>query len=218
MTLLPPDRVGLARELEDCATLAHDLARDLVLALARDLDRDRAGALALARALASGFDPIVGSIAALDLGRPMARALDRHRAPLRALACALECPPDLPLGRGLDRDLARTRGLVVLFDRLRRDAGQVADEFAAAPESGGDGNVGSWPVGMARWTTGCAARILPAAHRARWQQEWESELAELAGQGATRRQQLDYGLQVLFNAFSLRRAVGSPVAQRAKDG
>jgi hypothetical protein len=112
-----------------------------------------------------------------------------------------------------------------LLDALRPvilDVHRLIKLFPADPErtfpERGDADLRNRPCRSARWVTGRAVWLLPPTHRPRYAEEYARELADLAAENATRRQQLDYGLQVLFNAFSLRRAVGKPVAQQAKDG
>ena len=176
------------------------LARDLVLALDHArfiaLDRPRARARALDRAHARALD-LVGT---LDLGR--ARALARNLAFARARALDRDHAPVLHVrdrGRALDRALDHAHGCAVALvsaldhdrtfgrSRARREAGRVA--YSAA-----------------RLLVG-AARLLPAADRARYAEEYRSELWELARAGAGRPGQLGYALRQLHSAPRTGRAL-----------
>ena len=55
-----------------------------------------------------------------------------------------------------------------------------------------------------------AAWLLPAGERARYGEEYRSELHDLAGAGAGRRQQLAYAVRLLVRAMPLRLAVLAP--------
>jgi hypothetical protein len=221
MTYPPPSIRALARDLADNLDLARNLAAGLADGLALDLDLDLARALAdnldLACGLADdlelacnvGAGPVLDFADHLELARAHAHNFADHLADSFAVGLILDLDLDIARNRG------RARYLVAALEQVRWVVLPSIKELAtSAPVSTA---VRSRPAAMACRATGWAVRILPAAHRARWQKEYESELAELVAQGATRRQQIDYGLQVLFNAFSLRRAVAKPLPSPAKD-
>ena len=63
---------------------------------------------------------------------------------------------------------------------------------------------------LARRLVAVAARHLPAAERARYSEEFRSELAEIARAGGGRRAQLAYGARQVMSAVRLRAALRSP--------
>lgn len=59
----------------------------------------------------------------------------------------------------------------------------------------------------ARWLIGLALRVIPAAERARYAEEWRGELWDLAAGPARRRRQIAHALRTVACAWSQRRAV-----------
>lgn len=68
---------------------------------------------------------------------------------------------------------------------------------------------------MAGRLVGVAARLLPAADRARYGEEYRSELWDLASADAGRRAQLGYAFRQLLAAVPLRAAVLTPRRKNA---
>ena len=66
------------------------------------------------------------------------------------------------------------------------------------------------PAPSARRLVGVACWLLPARARARYGEEWRSELHDLAAEGAGRCRQLGYAVRLLAGALRLRRAVLAP--------
>ena len=60
-----------------------------------------------------------------------------------------------------------------------------------------------------------AAWLLPAGERARYGEEWRSELHDLAASGEGRRRQLGYAVRLLAGTLRLRRAVLAPRHEKA---
>ncbi len=158
---------------------ARDLARDLdracdhVGALACDLDR--ACDHARARGLAHGRRALIRA-------RAQARVLDLARELDRADDLAHDLTRVLDLARDLDaaRDLAY---------HLVKVLGQAA-ELARGRTAGDRGQRG--PGRVAPWAgrlLAAAARLLPAADRARYGEEYRSELWEIAHARQSRRRQ-----------------------------
>ena len=119
-------------------------------------------------------------VSALDYAR--ARDMDPFSAPVRYRS-------DSARGRDRDRALAHARVLACARARGRRAAGVVPSA-----------------AGLLTF----AARLLPTADRARYGEEYQSELWDLARSGAGRLRQLGYGLrqlrQALAAGFALRSA------------
>jgi WhiB family transcriptional regulator, redox-sensing transcriptional regulator len=70
------------------------------------------------------------------------------------------------------------------------------------------------PVRWAGRLAGMAAQVLPAEHRARYQEEFAGELYELAEAGAPRRRQLAHALRLVDRAWILRAELRVPVRVR----
>jgi hypothetical protein len=175
-----------------------------VLDFVRDLDRDRARDL----------------VRALDLIR------DRDRA--RPLVCGhvLACARDLDLGHGrdlnLDHDLDLIRDLVRELDvDLDRDfdlgrAHDVANDLVTVLRHCGERGVfGSDALEtdvhrlspMADRIARQAVKVLPVAHRFRYEEEFRGDLASIAQDGASRPQQFGYAIRVLSRGLMLRAAL-----------
>lgn len=191
--------------------LARDLDRDLAGARARDLDReldrDLAHALdhadALARALDHAHSLAAERIRSLaeDLVRVLARARNlacartRARNLIRALDRALGRARALnrELGREPNRDLGQTRNLVQALVNLVRSRGAADDESGAGPA----------PGRVPRGLVAMAVQVLPMQDRDRYREEFRADLHELHRP----RQQLGMALRVLTSALGLRRAL-----------
>ena len=180
--------------------------RELTAALADDLRR--------IRELAAEFEPALGGRAATLLHGLVDRLdlvlvddLD-HLTRARALA------------RRLAEDLDRFRALSDEFVEAR----QRADTHRAAPGRPGSPippAAGSAPVvAPARAAAGLVAqavRALPAAHRARWREEFDAELEELAAGAVSRWGQVGHAARLACRVWLLRRALltRAPAVDRA---
>ncbi|WP_207400549.1 hypothetical protein [Actinomadura roseirufa] len=210
----------------------RDRARGLISALeltcgpVRDLDRD----LDRVHATARGLDPCPAHHLAHDLAglggvaRVLARVRGLARDLTEALNRALDCAFDLT--RDFDRD--RDRGLAGILTRtLARALGLArgcheelisavgcARRLMARPQarslprpasaSRPREQAGVVVTGAAARTAAWAVRVLPAADRPRYSDEFRSELWELAAAGAGRREQFRYAARLLTRAPSLR--------------
>lgn len=78
------------------------------------------------------------------------------------------------------------------------------------------------PAGRATpWTSAVrltlvSVRVLPAADQARYAEEWQAELYELAFSGASRWAQLIYALRILNEAWVLRAELKAPAPERVR--
>jgi hypothetical protein len=178
---------------------ARELARDLRVALDftrifayelgadRDLVRARRLALDLGSALAEERD--VDRV--LSLVAKIGDAVNRTVAHEHALGC----DPD----RNLNEALSLTDTLSIAFTSAR-------DYAASANGRRGPGRV----VPSAAGLLAAAVRLLPAADRGRYDEEYRSELWDLAQAGAGRLGQLRYALCQLRNALPTSSALGLP--------
>ena len=172
--------------------------RELVVALADDLRQ--------IRELAAEFEPALDGRAAtlLDglvngLDPVLVDDLD-HSARARSLA------------RRLAMDLDRFRALSDEFVEAR----QRADTHLAPSHPV---SATAPPVAPARAAAGLVAqavRALPATHRARWREEFDAELEELAAAATSRRAQIGHATRVAGRVWFLRRALlaRTPAADR----
>jgi hypothetical protein len=149
-------------------------------------------ARALARTLTRAF--------ALDLDRAVAtaRALDLDLDPARAIARA----------RHLDRSRQMSRGpahghrpAVTHPDSLDRSPEHRQDDAAAR-------RPGLKPARNARRAVGLAVRLLPAANRPRYREEFLAELADVTGN----RQRASHLVRVLCTTWTLRRELSTDKA------
>jgi hypothetical protein len=67
----------------------------------------------------------------------------------------------------------------------------------------------------AAWVAGMAARLLPARHRARYAEEYRSELFELAAAREPRRCQVLFAVRLLRTAPTLRLELRAPRQRKA---
>lgn len=223
----PPQRRSIRDiRLERALARAHRLAGDLArasdsagdLALASDFARD------FARELADALDrdltfARIGGVAhanARNLGRALVRASDRTSDLVSDLVRARERASGLPVDRARDLAavLALSEDLIRALDRARDRAIAPAGQEGV----GGGSAVGQTAVRVAptaKRLAGAAARLLPAGDRARFAEEFGSELWEIARAGGRRRRQLMYAARQVGSAWRLRRALRVPRRQGA---
>jgi hypothetical protein len=195
----------LALDLEAARDHARTNAPDH--ALDRDLDRDLDRALDRALGLAHTLDR--------DRDRGLYLELDHALEYVLAVVLAIDSDPDY--SRNLERIRAGARDLAQDLHLIRRLIRVQATEYqesiprsAESPE----------PVRVRRVTAsavrlaGAAARLLPAGERARFGEEYRSELWDLAQAGAGRRQQLGYATRQLGRTAPLRLAVLAPRSRK----
>jgi hypothetical protein len=72
------------------------------------------------------------------------------------------------------------------------------------------------PVRAARRVAGLAARVLPAMHRARYRDEYRSELHDIASTGASWLEQVAYAIRLLNRSWELRYELRRPAARRVR--
>jgi hypothetical protein len=180
-------------------TLAVDLARNLAHAI--DLARDAERAIDLARALTRAHDcdrDLALAINGADaLVRALCDAISRATVSGRALDRAGASALDRSYARAIDRTLSKAYTIlnsVIL-------AGAFAQGATAAPAAA-EGQVRV--TGPARRLTTVAAWLAPAASRARYEEEYYSELQDLASAGAGRYRQVLHATRVLRCAVPLR--------------
>jgi hypothetical protein len=197
---------------------ANGLARDLVVAYNRDLARVRAvdldyaldldHAVDSARAIHRAIDYVCGfgqfdRSADLALRRELDSARDLAHALGRDLnRCCLDSTLAAHHRRALDRANNRARVLA-------RDLDRTCDRARA--RANGCGQPGARRVApSARRLAVAAARLLPAPERARYDEEFRSELWEIAQAGGRRREQLAYAVRQLVAARPLRAGLRVP--------
>jgi hypothetical protein len=183
-------------------------ARSLVLA--RDRARDLVLAIDLARLDTCGRGLPDDLHRALTAARALADDLDRADEPDRALVAARALADDLDraddLGGADARALVAARQVVAALDLNR-----ARDLPASAPGH----RFGNRRSPAARRLLAAAARMLPAGDRARYAEEFGSELAEIALAGGGRRVQLAYAARQVMSVVRLRAALASPRRRRA---
>jgi hypothetical protein len=201
------------RELDRALVQALNRARALDYQLPRTRIRELTAALAddlrQIRELAAEFEPSLDGRAATLLHGLVDRLevvlvddLD-HLTRARTLA------------RRLAEDLDRFRALADEFveARLKADTHRAVPSplEAATPLVGS-----SAPARMAAGLVAQAVRALPAAHRARWREEFDAELEELAMAAASRWSQVGHASRVAGRVWLLRRALltRTPAADR----
>jgi hypothetical protein len=183
--------------------VARRLSRDLAGTLRRVNKRDRFRALGRDWDLITALDLAFTLVAALDFTLGRARDLDLD------LDHALSLIVTLDRLRELDRGDAHMHGPDLDHALLRAHEleGLLAHASAAA-SSGGPSHV---PMRLAWRLTAFAAGFLPSVERARYGEEFGSELVEIALAGGGCRAQLVYGARtVLSSAWQLRAALRSP--------
>jgi hypothetical protein len=106
----------------------------------------------------------------------------------------------------LPRSRALARRLAADLDRFR----SLADEVVAAWEQADTYRrpaLMAGPAGVAAGLVAQAVRVLPADHRARWREEFDAELRELADTAVSRWAQVGHAVRVTGRAWLLRRAL-----------
>ena len=184
-----------ARDIDRAIAIAHVLAD--YLGDARELNIDRAIAIAL------------------DLARAVGTAHDRARDPalkgalFRVLRVALVAGDAIAAARGLDPAWANDPALNRDFDLALARTLEVAGALTSIDgrrEGGGASRVAP----MAGRLLGAAARLLPARERARYAEELQSELWQIARVGGGRRRQLAYAARQVMAAPRLRAGLRVP--------
>lgn len=205
--------------------LTDDRANRLAQALVHDLDLTRSYILDLALTCADDYDrdEVLKLAGTLDSILADASVLAdnpiRHFSVVRNLANEL-APIHFDANDRArlvsyrnERARGRARDLDRGFIHVRSLADELADELARArPGTRTAGASGQRKVkGIAPWAASllaAAVRLLPAADRARYAEEYLSELWDLAQSGARRRRQLGYALRQFRSApllgFALR--------------
>ena len=146
----------------------------------------------------STADPWLFEARDLALDLALARDLDRRRAGARELA------RDLGRARGRARDLTQDRDLA-------RDLAGNLDRALGLRHGLARGQRRAKHVVLpAAHLVAVAARLVPAADRARYAEEYRSELWDLAHTGAGRWPQLRYALRQLCNASRTSSALRAP--------
>lgn len=205
-----------------------DDPRARALAYALDLARYRARALDRARDRAFDFARAFD----FDFARARASLLDLDRASAFNLVTNLDlvthrvCDLADDLASASDREVASTDAL----DRVRinRGARDLADALGIARDCARDfanalGCVGATQgqPGVGRVTPSAArllaaaARLLPAADRARYAEEYQSELWEIAHAGQPRRRQLHYASRQVVSSLHMRVELLAPRRRKA---
>ena len=158
----------------------------------RDRDLDLPNALDRTRDLVSAFDRARAGISTLlnDLSRVSIRARD--------LAVVRQ------------RDDESTRVINLVRD-LNLDGNRDSDLAGTVQEQDREGRVAP---SAGRLLT-AAAKLLPAADRARYAEEYRSELWEIAHAGQPRRRQLHYASRQLVSSWRLRAELRVPRPRKA---
>jgi hypothetical protein len=112
-------------------------------------------------------------------------------------------------------DLKRGRELIKALGQARELAVGLMDEGAWPTGKSGTRACSRRVTPSARRLVAVAARLLPAADRARYGEEYHSELWDLAAAGAGRRQQIGYAARQLYSAVPVHFAILSPRRRKA---
>jgi hypothetical protein len=157
-------------------------------------------------------------------------ALDCARTIDCALAQAVDLDVDVDLTFAFAKTLDRTHTLVMHLDSaLAADADgdldstvtevvsalEALSRVAPAPTKA-HGETQVKTVRLAGRLVQFATRALPPQHRARYRDEYRSELFELAAAGTSGRGQLIYALRLLDRAWVLRAELRESVARKAR--
>lgn len=200
------------RDLDRALVRALNRARALDYQLPRTRIRELTAALAddlrQVRELAGEFEPALDGRAATLL-HGLVNRLDvvlvddlDHLTRARMLA------------RRLAEDLDRFRALADEFVEARRQAD--THRFTRSRPPAATVPVVA-PAGAAAGLVAQAVRALPAAHRARWREEFDAELEELAASAVSRWGQVGHATRLACRVWILRRALltRSPAGDRA---
>lgn len=182
---------------------ARNLDRALADACASASARDLALRLASTGGAAIHLTSASDTVRDRDLARALHLEVDRILAHERDFARDLGRDLDLfvsiSLGRELARDFARARDLAL----------RLASALDSTSTSGRDSKARR-VAPLAAGLLVAAARLLPAADRIRYAQEYQSELIELAWSGVGRWRQARYALSRIHGAPQMRFALRSP--------
>jgi hypothetical protein len=190
---------GLSRVIEYCHEHAAELRNELLVGRLRDAELLAMFTARTIQQIGAGGD----AAAALEL----ARAARTAKKLARELAAA-------------QRDaMPRTKLEFALGDIFIRPE-EEAEKVAAAPDDDRRQEPLLVPEQLARRPVepsasagrllAAATRVLPAADQDRYSREFESELWDLAAQGASRSEQLRYGLRQAAHVAQLRDSALSP--------
>ena len=201
----------LAKDLDQACGLARAVARgvgrDLGRDLARDLARDLIDAVGLARDLVRACDRFTPQTGAPDYTRDLIRNLDHARE----LVLILASDPAIALGHASNREPAS--------ELARNFIREVAHNLILEPASENAATVqheAGQVVPLAGRLLAIASRLLPARDRARYADEFRSELWEIAHAVAGRRRaQLAYAARQVMSAWRLRAELRVPRRRRA---
>jgi hypothetical protein len=199
--------LALAGILDRALKLARE--EDRALEPARKFIENLASARTLNRDLADDYDVTH----ALSTARALLDALDNAHALSSAISFptvvdlaadpALELSPVLALASDLGRDLIDACADV---DEVVRFLDRTIAGGAVTQNQCGPGRVASSAADL----LAAATRLLPAADRGRYAEEYQSELWDLAQCGAGRLRQLGYALRQLLRALPMGRVLRSP--------
>ncbi|MER5514610.1 hypothetical protein [Streptomyces sp. NPDC002763] len=195
---------GLVSEISRIGIRAKNLAGALRLergaAVSSDIDLacEVADAVANARIRAAQLRSVVGEPGLVEARSVLLLQGLEYTA---ALACELERQLSCTSPRGslaagsiakyCEHATTVVHRLMTLRERPADNAASLPDQRRVSPS--------------AQWLIGSAARMLPAAERARYSEEWRGELWDLADE--PRHRQLAHALRVVLRAWPTRRAI-----------
>ncbi len=135
-------------------------------------------------------------------------AVDLARDLVEILTLDLDHDPVIALDRDLDFARAPARALALAL--------ALAHDLSLARTAGDRGQHGPGRVApSAERLLDAAARLLPAADRARYAEEYRSELREIAHSGRSRRRQLRYASRQLASSVPLHAELLTPRRRKA---
>jgi hypothetical protein len=197
----------LARDLDQACGLARSVARGVGCDFGRDLARDLARDLIDAVGLARDIDRVTPQAGAPDYSRDLIRNLDHARE----LVLILASDPAIALGHASNREPAS--------ELARNFIREVAHSLISEPASENAATVqheAGQVAPLAGRLLAVASRLLPARDRARYADEFRSELWEIAHAVAGRRRaQLAYAARQVMSAWRLRAELRIPRRRRA---
>jgi hypothetical protein len=136
--------------------------------------------------------------------------LDRAYSFLAGLKALANSPDARGRGGGvkvsvitLERILDRISAGYPLSDHVTADVGEAAAR-TARQATGNDVGIRKIATPLARRMLATAARVLPPENQRRYEDEFKSELAEIAANGGSRRHQFTYAARQLIAAWPLR--------------
>jgi hypothetical protein len=201
----------LARDLDHACGLARAVARgvgcDFGRDLARELARDLVDAVGLARDVDRACDRFPFQTSAPDHARDLVRNLDHARE----LVLILASDPAIALGHASNREPASELARNFIREVAHNLISEPASENAVTAQ-----HEGGQVVPLAGRLLAIATRLLPVRDRARYADEFRSELWEIAHAGAGRRRaQLAYAARQVMSAWRLRAELRVPRRRRA---